>query len=236
MPTPNFKPLGGEPTTQEIQDYIVKLIRDLNFMLSNLDTVNINRLNANIIIAGTITALQIMANTITADKMDVSELSAITANLGTIIAGSITTDAEINVGTNARIGDILYLNETDASGQKGIVFSTVGGDSAEISVLSGDMSIIVDGFITLSIGSALGLLVNKVVNAAALKSDTITNQSGVSVVFSGSSTSSTAVADSHAHGLANTDYIQCYDSGGAPTALKQWSTYAGSAGHTHTVT
>jgi hypothetical protein len=41
MPTPTFQPLGDDPTTQQIQDYIVKLIRDLNFMLENLDNKNV---------------------------------------------------------------------------------------------------------------------------------------------------------------------------------------------------
>jgi hypothetical protein len=41
MPTPDFKPLGGDPTTQQIQDFIVKLIRDINFLFANLDNHNI---------------------------------------------------------------------------------------------------------------------------------------------------------------------------------------------------
>ncbi len=89
MPTPTFQPPQGKQDAVQLQDYIVKLIRDLNFMLGNLDTLNVNRLDAKVIIAQTITALQIAANTITADKMSVTELSAITANLGTITAGII---------------------------------------------------------------------------------------------------------------------------------------------------
>jgi hypothetical protein len=41
MPSPTFKELGGQPTIQQIQDYIIKLIRDLNFLFENLDNKNI---------------------------------------------------------------------------------------------------------------------------------------------------------------------------------------------------
>lgn len=107
-----------------------------------------------------ITAKEIKANTITADRMNVQQLSTIAADMGTITAGHITTNAEINVGTDARIGNKLYLKETDATGQKGIVFSTVTGQSGSITVLSGDMSINVSGFVTITTGSSQGLMVN----------------------------------------------------------------------------
>lgn len=79
MPTPTFQPPQGQQDTAQLQDWIIKLVRDLNYLLSCLDTVNINRLDANVIIA----------NTITANKMNVSQLSAIAADLGTITAGII---------------------------------------------------------------------------------------------------------------------------------------------------
>lgn len=130
MPTPTFQPLGGDPTTQQIQDYIVKLIRDLNFLLSNLDTVNVNRLDAKVLIAQTITADKISANTITAneiaanaittselqagavtaDKISVAQLSAISADIGTITAGSITSNTTVNVGTDMHVGQSIYMN------------------------------------------------------------------------------------------------------------------------------
>lgn len=229
MPTPTFQPPQGQQSTAQLQDWIIKLVRDLNYLLGNLDTVNVNRLDAKVIIAQTITALQIAANTITADKLSVSQLSAISADMGHITAG------DINITTDARIGNILYLKESDISGTKGVVFSTVSGNSAKISVLSGDMSIITDGHITLTIGSSQGLMVNQVVNAIALKSDAITNQSNVPVIFSGTSTSSVAAPDSHNHGFTTSDYIQCYDSLGNPTSKKQFVPYAGSAAHSHVV-
>jgi len=49
--------------------------------------MNISRLNARVIISETITTDKLAAGAVTADKIDVNELSAISANLGTITAG-----------------------------------------------------------------------------------------------------------------------------------------------------
>lgn len=58
----------------------------------------------------------------------------------------------------------------------------------------------------------------------------------VDIAVVGDSTSNTAVADSHNHGLTSSDYIQCYDSAGVATVKKQWVPYAGSSSHSHTLT
>lgn len=55
------------------------LTEELTYLLNNLDTRNVNELNAEVI----------TANSITADKINVNELSAITANLGHIISGLV---------------------------------------------------------------------------------------------------------------------------------------------------
>lgn len=105
MPTPDFKPLNvpedksTDEKIQRLEDAYIRMIRDLNYILENLDDININRLDAKVIIAGTITAAkiaagaitanEIAAGTITADKLSVSQLSAIAADLGTITAGII---------------------------------------------------------------------------------------------------------------------------------------------------
>lgn len=69
----------GLNSVSELKNALGKLTKELSWLLNNLDTRNVNELNAEVIIA----------NTITADKMDVNELSAITANLGHITAGLI---------------------------------------------------------------------------------------------------------------------------------------------------
>lgn len=226
-PVPTFTGLGPNPQFEDVTRKINTLVMELRNLMLSLDTLNVVELNAEVIIANTITADKIAANTITADKMNVTELSAIVANLGTITAGTITTNASINVGTDARVGNILYLNETDQTGQKGIIFTNGVGTSAKINSLSGDLSITTDGFITLTIGSSQGLVVNKVVAASALKSNTITNNSGVSVVFSGASTSSY----NHSHGITSGRYVQTYDSAGNVLGLQQFT----SDSHSHTV-
>jgi hypothetical protein len=133
MPTPTFQPPQGPMDTAQLQDWIIKLIRDLNFLLGNLDTLNVNRLDAKVIIAGSITADRIAANSITAneiaanaittselqagavtaDKISVAQLSAISADIGTVNAGSITSNTTINVGTDATINNKLYMNSTN---------------------------------------------------------------------------------------------------------------------------
>lgn len=143
---------------------------------------------------------------------------------GAITGSTITSGSSIDIGTDARIGNTLYLNETSAT-SKGIIFSTASGNSARISVLSGDMSIITDGFITLTMGSGQGLVVNGVVNASSLKSNTITNQFNVPVVFSGSSTSS-YTQPNHNHGIPPGTKLLDAD------GITQW-TWVESGGFTH---
>lgn len=57
----------------------IMLTEELTYLLNNLDTRNVNELNAEVIIA----------KTITADKMSVNELSAISANIGKVTSGEI---------------------------------------------------------------------------------------------------------------------------------------------------
>ncbi len=90
MPTPEFGRLGDNPTIEGLTDYIYKLQKELNYVLTALDDLNVTRLNAKVIVAGTITGDKVSANTITANKMSVTQLSAIAADLGSITAGTIT--------------------------------------------------------------------------------------------------------------------------------------------------
>lgn len=79
MANVNLPNTDGMTTMDELRNAVGKMTKELSWLLNNLDTRNVNELNAEVIIA----------NTITADKMDVNELSAITANLGHITAGLI---------------------------------------------------------------------------------------------------------------------------------------------------
>lgn len=108
MPTPQFSlPGGNDPAA--MRDYIIKLQRDLQYLLTNLDDLNVSRLNARVIVsesittdklaadsittdkldANAVTADKIKAGAVTASKIDVEELSAISADLGHITAGLI---------------------------------------------------------------------------------------------------------------------------------------------------
>ena len=63
------------------------------------------------IAANTITGAKIASKTITADKISVTSLSALTANLGTVTAGSLTSNTTISVSTNLTVGNNIYLNQ-----------------------------------------------------------------------------------------------------------------------------
>lgn len=89
----------GATTLDEVKNTVGIMIKELSWLLQNLDTRNVNELNAEVIIAGSIqadkiaagaiTADKIEAGAITADKIDVDELSAITANMGKLTSGEI---------------------------------------------------------------------------------------------------------------------------------------------------
>ena len=76
-----------EKLVKQLLNVYIQLTEELTFLLNNLDTKNVNELNAEVITAGSITADKIQARAISADKLDVNELSAISANLGRITAG-----------------------------------------------------------------------------------------------------------------------------------------------------
>lgn len=56
MPTPSLPELGDNPSSKQITDYVVKLQRDLDWLLQNLDDLNVKRIRADSIYAGTIDA------------------------------------------------------------------------------------------------------------------------------------------------------------------------------------
>src|SRR5690606_12115391 len=79
MPVPTFTKMGPYPEFQDVVNKLNQMVGELQNLMVSLDTLNIIKLNAKVI----------EANTITADKMSVTELSAISANLGHITAGLI---------------------------------------------------------------------------------------------------------------------------------------------------
>lgn len=99
MPTPQIPKVSSDATLDELRDGIIGTQRYLTYLLSTLDTLNINRLDAKVIIAESITAGKLAADSVetenlqagavTAEKITVDELSAISADLGHITAGLI---------------------------------------------------------------------------------------------------------------------------------------------------
>ncbi|GAA0382700.1 hypothetical protein [Paenibacillus motobuensis] len=94
--------IQGPPQTGDVAvllDYVKKLAnitakmaKDLEFILNGnvaFDNIRTNGIEAKNIKAGSITTEKLQAGSVTADKIMVNELSAISANLGHIIAGLI---------------------------------------------------------------------------------------------------------------------------------------------------
>lgn len=93
-------------------------------------------------------------------------------NGNAMFRGDIVAGADIDITSDARIGDNLYLNAA-STGDKGIIFNNSSGATAgEIRVQSGDMSITTGGFITLTIGSTQGLVINQKVTAPIFNATT----------------------------------------------------------------
>lgn len=118
-----------EPTTSPTNSYVIAEPSNIGSWCASQDKTFINggkiytgSVTAAQIAAGTITATQIASNaitavkiaskTITADKISISTLSALTANLGTVTAGSLTSSTTINVTTDLKVGNNIYLNQS----------------------------------------------------------------------------------------------------------------------------
>lgn len=117
------------------------------------DKLDAGAVTADKIDAGAVTTSKLAAGAVTADKIDVNELSAISADLGTITAGSITSNATINVGTDVNVGRNIYLDASNTSSSKGIIFHDNGATVARIDVTSGDIGINSSGYVLLNGGS-----------------------------------------------------------------------------------
>jgi len=69
----------------------------------------------------TITSAKIVS--LNADKIVATSLSAISANLGTVTAGTLSTNTVINVGTNITVGNNIYLGSTVGGVEKMVRFN-----------------------------------------------------------------------------------------------------------------
>jgi hypothetical protein len=86
--------------------------------------------NASSITTGTLAAARIASNSITSDKINVTTLSAIAANLGSVSAGDITGSANINITGTARFNGLTssggsswgaVINDSGLSGRGGVL-------------------------------------------------------------------------------------------------------------------
>jgi hypothetical protein len=89
MASVNLPNVEGMTSIDDLRNAVGKMVKELSWLLENLDTRNVNELNAEVIVVGSITAEQMSVGSVTAEKIDVDELSAITANMGKLTSGEI---------------------------------------------------------------------------------------------------------------------------------------------------
>ena len=187
----------GTKTLEEYVRYIADVLAMLqddlqNILEGRLSSANIRELTADKIITGTLWAqlVTIMSDLnggayirIDGNGMVINDgtkdVFSVDINGNATFRGDIRAGASIDIGTDARIGNTLYLNEFDGTGKKGIVFSSAAGQTASISAQSGDVGIQAAGFITFTIGSSQGAVFNQRVQAPnfnATQSITINNE------------------------------------------------------------
>ena len=180
MPTPSFSldintNLSMSKRIENLENSLYETTNRLNWILSKLDSKNVKRLSADVIVSGQFDSslISIDENTTFATGFDptalanslgdlayedlveatklgttiiqggviktdlmvsgaaligllgVNTLSAITANLGTVTAGSLTTDTTINVGTDVTVGNNLYMGSQGSYSGKTIKFNNM---------------------------------------------------------------------------------------------------------------
>lgn len=113
------------------------LTEELTFLLNNLDTRNVNEIDGDVLIEGTVTAL----------KMQVEELSAISANLGKITAGEIygTYIATREIGyPKAEMSNTLntFAVQANANQSVGMTSSGSGIGSPQVYIRDGGDSLL----------------------------------------------------------------------------------------------
>lgn len=159
----------SEATLEDLLNAYNKLIKEITFILNNIDSKNITvgGITADSIRAGAIVADKIDAGAVTADKINVDQLSAISADMGKITAGEM-------YGAYIATSEEAYPR---------IEFSSVGellqalkdpGNYISISpeLVSGNPAIrFEDGSVSGSIGaSIIGLLINTIAGNIQLSS------------------------------------------------------------------
>lgn len=161
MPIPTFTGLPPDPSFTDLAIKLNTVVKELTNLMLNLDKNNIVEVDGDVLISGTVTA----------GKIQVNELSAISANLGHIIAGLIESveiygsyiatrrdafpRAEMSSDNNL-FGAYKDQNnsitiEADYGGAPMVRFNTAGQSRGSINTLLGGLTL--DGIGTLWLNS-----------------------------------------------------------------------------------
>lgn len=242
------------PTPPDTDD--ITALREYIQQLANVTAMAMKELDW--LLNGNMDVKNIRANSIVAKLINVDQLSAISADMGTVTAGTIIgafietaisgqrLELDVNGLRSYDVNNLKRLSITPSTareiGMAGFeAFDSIGAYGGVIfGVTGGKMWVLGENGLIISSWFGQTTIRDYVDFAGAIISgldiSDVTNlQSSLDAKATKNvSTSSTSASDSHNHGLTSSDYIQCYDSAGVATSKKQWVPYAGSAAHSHT--
>lgn len=164
----NLPNVEGMTSLADLKNAVGKMTKELSWLLNNLDTRNLNYVDGDLLVEGTVTAL----------KLQVDELSAISANLGKIVSGEVygayiaTRDGEFPRAEINNSGDLLAVYTDDEN------YLTVEPG------ITGEPTIVYrkSGAVSLILGPAFG-----VTGVLANTSIVLGTQSGVTNIVCGTS-------------------------------------------------
>lgn len=154
MPFPSLQPPSPEMSLDDVKNYLIGFIRNMNWLLSELDDLNVNN--------------------ITAKSIKVDQLSSISADLGTITAGiiigaliktaassfpRIELSSSDNLMTAYQDADNFVAIDPDLTGAPTVYFNSTGGIKATFAVDgTGNLSLLTVDGLDINIGAAHNLL------------------------------------------------------------------------------
>lgn len=250
MPTPQIPSIPGDANVQQLRDGIIGINRYLNYLLSSLDTLNINRLDAKVIKTGTLDAnlvtirSDLTGSYVQMDGDGIYTYDTITGYSLLLNGKGFTSYDELS---NARISLDITAQTWGAADPTQLKFLTSGGiisgsvgtnsqgsfylgAAAEKTLLFGDPIQLESGLQRIDMFGSL--------NETSIRGFTkfyndVTFSVG-NVSFTGSiSGLSTSVVSDHNHGLTPGRYVLTYDDAtGTNPTYQVWNA---SGGHSHSI-
>lgn len=242
-----------ELTNKELSNILAMVIKELEFVVNGrLDVKNIK--------ADGIEARNIKARAVVADKIDVDELSAITADMGKLTSGEIygayiaTAEGSYPRAEMSSAGDLFaayatiskYINILANESGDPLLYFNSGSNLVRIALLASTFSI--GAFANMVIGatgdlniSATSPTSNVTIEPGSSGKINFPGWNKISSLNTGKtlqqsideravSGASTGSAGGHNHGVSPGRYIMTYDAAGKELGLQQW---VAASAHSH---